>query len=60
MYKFKVCIVSVGGVRHDLYCDLTEVEAIEICEENNWEWCDENCFVWSMDYMEDYFCEDED
>ena len=51
--KFKVQISS-GWVRHDYICGLTEQEAIEICQENNWEYMDENEFVWNMDYVEDY------
>ena len=51
--RFKVQMISPGGVRHDLYCDLTEREAIDYCEMHNWEYCDENCFVWSLDYVEE-------
>lgn len=51
---FKVQIVSAGGVRHDLYGELTEREAIDFCEENNWHYLDENCFEWALDYVEDY------
>ena len=51
---FIVQIVSAGGVRHDLYGDLTEREAIDFCEENNWHYLDENCFEWDLDYVEDY------
>lgn len=54
---FKVQIVSAGGVRYDLICGLTEQEAIDFCEENNWEYMDENCFVWDLDYVEDYHAE---
>lgn len=51
---FTVQIVSAGGVRHDLFGDLTEREAIDFCEENNWYYLDENCFEWALDYVEDY------
>ena len=51
---FKVQIVSAGGVRHDLYGELTEREAIDFCEENNWHYLDENRFEWALDYVEDY------
>lgn len=51
---FKVQIVSAGGVRHDLYGELTEREAIDFCEENNWYYLDENRFEWALDYVEDY------
>ena len=51
---FKVQIVSASGVRHDLYGELTEREAIDFCEENNWHYLDENRFEWALDYVEDY------
>ena len=50
---FKIQMISAGGVRHDLYCGLTEEEAIEICQEYGWEFCDENRFVWDLDYVEE-------
>ena len=50
---FKVQMVA-GCVRHDYCGGLTEQEAIDFCEENNWEHMDENCFVWDLDYVEDH------
>ena len=29
-----------------------EIQAEEFCEQNGWEWCDGNCFVWDMSYEE--------
>ena len=49
---FKI-IISSGWITHDWLSGLTESEAIEICQDNNWEWYDENQFCWSMDYVED-------
>ena len=49
---FKVFIESAGGVKRCLICFETEEEAKSFCEENNWEWVDENEFVWDMDYRE--------
>lgn len=48
---FKVQIRS-GKVCHDFAFDFTEQEAIDFCESYGWEYMDENCFVWDMDYEE--------
>lgn len=53
MDKYKV-IISAGCVTHDLVCGLTMREAIDYCEEHDWCYLDENCFEWSLDYVEDY------
>ena len=50
--KFKVQMSSGWSCR-DYVCDLTEEEAIEICQAKNWEDVDENGFVWSLNYVED-------
>lgn len=56
---FTVQLVSPCGVRHDLYCGLTELEANDICQRNHWQYFDENDVEWLLDYVED--CEsDED
>lgn len=31
---------------------LTQREAYQFCKSNNWEWADENCFVWDLDIEE--------
>ena len=51
---FKVQLVSAFGIRHDLCGDLTEREAIDFCEVNDWHYVDENGFDWDLDYVEDY------
>lgn len=51
--KYKVVMVSAGGVKHDFDCDLTEDEAFDICEMNGWEFQDENGFVWGLNYERD-------
>jgi len=53
MDKYKV-IMTARTVSHDYVCGLTEREAIDFCEENNWVYLDENCFEWSLDYVQDY------
>lgn len=50
--KFKVQL-STGWIRKDFCSDLTEQEAIEICEMHDWHYTDENCFDWCMDYVEE-------
>lgn len=50
MFKIQI---SCGWIRHDWLSGLTEGEAIEICEENNWQWIDENNFCWDMDYVDE-------
>lgn len=54
MDKYKVIMVSGGGVKHDLVCGLSEQEAIDYCEEHDWVYLDENCFEWHLDYVQDY------
>ena len=49
--RYKVILVSPGGVKHDFIHDLTEEEAIAFCEEKGWEMPDENEFVWNLDYV---------
>lgn len=51
MYKIQL---SSGWSTRDYVTGLTEAEAIEICEDNGWRFLDENCFEWSMSYVEDY------
>lgn len=47
---YEVYIYSGGGVqKHFTDCE-TEQEALDFCESYNYEWADENCFVWHMDY----------
>lgn len=49
---YEVYIYSGGGVqKHFTDCE-TEQEALDFCESYNYEWADENCFVWNMDYRE--------
>lgn len=40
------------SVRYDFITDLTEEEAVEICNHYNWEWADENTFVWDLEIEE--------
>lgn len=44
------CIVmhSGGGTDRLYMSELTFKEANEICEAMNWEFVDENCFVWDL------------
>ena len=49
---FTVYKVSPGGVRRSLTSFDREAEAIQFCTDRDWEWCDENGFVWGLDYRE--------
>lgn len=54
MYKVYItyCIdmpTGLFGVKHILKSFFTREEAVNFCEENNWEHIDENGFCWSLD-----------
>lgn len=54
--KYKVILVScVGGnITKDYATDLTEAEALRVCEDNDWCYYDEETSVlWGMEYVED-------
>lgn len=50
---FKIVMVSAGGVKHDWMCCLTQDEADRVLEDNLWQYCDENGFVWNLEVEED-------
>lgn len=50
---YTVYIVSGGGVKYSLIWFETEEEAEEFCDQNNWEWMDENGFVWYLEIEEE-------
>lgn len=41
------------SVKHEFAWFKTEKEAVEFCEMYNWEYTDENTFVWDMEIEED-------
>ena len=47
---FTVFIESAGGTKRYLASFDTELEAESFCNDYNWEYKDENEFVWDMDY----------
>ena len=49
---FTVYIKSAGNVKRYFTEFKTEAEAKDFCIENNWEYKDENDFVWGLDYEE--------
>lgn len=49
---FVVFMVSAGGVRHDLAVFEHEIDAADFCDVRDWEWIDDNRFVWRLDYRE--------
>ena len=38
-----------GSVRYVFATFNSEMEAVEFCDHNDWEWYDENCFRWSLE-----------
>lgn len=53
---YKIIMVSPGGVKRDLHGGFnTESEAAEYAADLNWEYCDENGFVWRLDVAEDEY-----
>ena len=51
---FTVFIGSAGGTKLYLASFYTELEAASFCNDYNWEYKDENGFVWDMDYEENF------
>ena len=49
--NYKVIMVSDGGIKHDFVNGLTQNEAFEICEMNNWEYQDENGYCWELNFV---------
>ena len=47
---FKVYIESAYGVKQEITEFAAESDAYNFCKEVNWEYTDENMFVWDMDY----------
>ena len=58
----KYAVIMTSGWSDRTYCDdLTWDEALEICEENNYEWCDpELRFVWSLSIVDSKFRDEND
>ena len=49
---YKVVMVA-GFVRRDMYCGMTEDEAIECCESYGWEVAPDGGFVWDLEIVEE-------
>lgn len=46
---YNIYLISARGTKkHYMEC-ATEAEAYEVCEEMNWEYKDENNFVWRLE-----------
>lgn len=50
--KYFAVYRCVHNVRQRMFVTDSEEQARLFCEANNWEWQDENDFVWSLDYRE--------
>lgn len=47
---FKVYIESAYGVKKEITEFEAESDAYNFCKDFDWEYVDENMFVWNMDY----------
>ena len=52
MYKI---VMKASRVRKDFLGSLSWGEAQNLCESYNWEWMDENGFVWELEIEEEDF-----
>lgn len=52
---YAITMSSGGGTTYNYMSGLSWKDANEICDNMNWEFCDENCFVWSLDIEEDCY-----
>ena len=50
--SYKIVMKSWGGTKKDMYTDLTEEEAIEICEGYGWEVAPDGGYVWDLEVEE--------
>lgn len=52
MKKYKIVMKSWGGVQRDMFVGLSEVEAIEICEDYSWQAAPDGGYVWDLEIEE--------
>lgn len=52
---YAITMSSGGGTTYNYMSGLSWKDANEICDNMNWEFCDENGFVWSLDIEEDCY-----
>ena len=49
---YKIVMVSWGGIRHDMFTDLTYQNAFELCEDYNWVACPDGGYEWDLEIEE--------
>ena len=49
---YKVVMVSWGGVRKDMFSDLSYANALEICEDYGWQVAPDGGYVWDLEIEE--------
>ena len=52
--RFNVIAKSWGGTKCPVLVGLTEKEAVEFCEENNWQLCPDGGYVWDLVIEEEW------
>ena len=52
MKQYKVVMRSWGGVKRDMYVNLTRAEAMEICEDYDWQVAPDGGYVWDLEIEE--------
>ena len=50
MLKYNVYAYSCCGVKKLIDSFATKSLALEFCIANNWEWTDDNSYIWALDY----------
>ena len=49
---YKIVMTSWGGIRHDMFTDLTYQDAFELCESYNWVACPDGGYEWDFEIEE--------
>lgn len=50
---YKIMMISGGGTRRVFTSGLTCYEALDLCDQLNYEWVDENGFAWTLEIEEE-------
>ena len=52
---YKIIMLSPGGTKRDFHGNFeTEQSAIDFAADYDWEWIDDNGFIWTLDVVEEY------
>lgn len=50
--RFKVVMVSWGGLRRDMYTEVSYDDAVDICEDYGWQVAPDGGYVWDLEIAE--------